>query len=77
MEKGNESLRERLLARLPQPENRETYREDIAMLMAKHERALFWEKATGTTLAWLGVGLFMLVNSPNLGLRLDPGEQLA
>jgi len=44
MEKGDNSLRDRLLARLPQPENFAAYREETASLMAKHEKALFWEK---------------------------------
>jgi hypothetical protein len=44
MEKQNESMRERLLARLPQPENLAAYREETASLLAKHEKALFWEK---------------------------------
>ena len=47
MEKQNENLRERLLARMPQPENLAAYREETAALLAKHERALFWEKWTG------------------------------
>jgi preprotein translocase subunit SecG len=44
MEKQNESMRERLLARLPQPENLAAYREETASLLAKHEKALFWEE---------------------------------
>jgi hypothetical protein len=44
MEKQNDSMRERLLARLPQPENLAAYREETASLLAKHEKALFWEK---------------------------------
>lgn len=44
MEKQNDSMRERLLARLPQPENLAAYREETAALLAKHEKALFWEK---------------------------------
>lgn len=44
MEKQNESMRERLLARLPQPENLAGYREETAALLAKHEKALFWER---------------------------------
>jgi menaquinone-dependent protoporphyrinogen IX oxidase len=43
MEKQNESMRERLLAHLPQPENLAAYREETASLLAKHEKALFWE----------------------------------
>jgi hypothetical protein len=45
MEKQNDSMRERLLASLPQPGNLAAYREETASLLAKHERALFWEKA--------------------------------
>jgi hypothetical protein len=44
MEKQNDSMRDRLLARLPQPENLAAYREETASLLAKHEKALFWEK---------------------------------
>jgi hypothetical protein len=48
MEKQNDSMRERLLARLPQPENLASYREETASLLAKHEKALFWEKMPST-----------------------------
>jgi hypothetical protein len=48
MEKENDSMRERLLARLPQPENLAAYREETASLLAKHEKALFWEKVPST-----------------------------
>lgn len=44
MEKQNESIRERLLAHLPQPENLAAYREETALLLAKREKALFWER---------------------------------
>ncbi len=44
MEKQTDSMRERLLARLPQPENLAAYREETAALLAKHEKALFWER---------------------------------
>jgi hypothetical protein len=71
MEQGSNGLRERLLARLPQPENREVYREEIGVLMAKHERALYWEKATARMVAFAGVLLFILANSPTLSLKLD------
>lgn len=50
MEKQNDSMRERLLARLPQPENLVAYREETASLLAKHEKALFWEKMPSTVL---------------------------
>ena len=42
MEKQNDSMRDRLLARMPQPENLEAYREETASLLARHEKALFW-----------------------------------
>jgi hypothetical protein len=71
MEQGNSSLRERLLARLPQPENREVYREETAALMARHERALFWERVTGTSVAWLGIGVYMFANSFTMRPKLD------
>jgi hypothetical protein len=71
MEQENSSLRERLLARLPQPENREVYREETAALMARHERALFWERVTGTSVAWLGIGVYMFANSFTMRPKLD------
>ena len=71
MEKGNESMRERLLARLPQMENREIYREETAALMARYERALFWERVTATTIAWMGMGVFLFANSAWARPRLD------
>jgi hypothetical protein len=71
MEKGNESMRERLLARLPQMENREIYREETAALMARYERALFWERVTATTIAWMGMGVFLFANSVWARPRLD------
>ncbi|WP_035356144.1 hypothetical protein [Edaphobacter aggregans] len=48
MEMQNDNMRERLLARLPQPENLAAYREETAALLAKHEKALFWEKMAST-----------------------------
>lgn len=72
MEQGNSSLRERLLARLPQPENVAAFRSDTEALLAKHQRALFWERVTGRTITWMGIGVFMLANStwgrPKLGI---------
>lgn len=40
MEQRNDSVRERLLAHLPQPESAAAYREQTAVLLAKHEKAL-------------------------------------
>jgi hypothetical protein len=51
MEKTNDNLRERILSHLPQPENLAAYREETASLLAKHEKALFWEKMPGVVLS--------------------------
>jgi hypothetical protein len=72
MEPKNESMRDRLLARLPQPENLADYRRETEALLAKHEKALFWEKAPSVMLSILAVGLFAVVISPwgsKLGTR--------
>ncbi len=42
MEKA-ESIRERLLSRLPQTDDVAAYKEEVAVLLAKHKRALYWE----------------------------------
>jgi len=42
MEKQNENLRDRLLARMPQPENLAAYREETALTLARNDRKLFW-----------------------------------
>ena len=69
MEKQNDSMRERLLARLPQPENLAAYREETASLLAKHERALRWARTEGLLfgyVAWAFV-LLWLQNYWHLG----------
>jgi hypothetical protein len=57
MEKQNETLRDRLLARLPQPENVATYQAETATLLAKHEKALFWEKAPSILCSGIAVAI--------------------
>ena len=69
MEQKDNTLRERLLARLPRPEKLETYREETASLIARHERALFWEKWSSRVLALLGVGLYLFAISPLIPLQ--------
>jgi hypothetical protein len=72
MEKQNDSMRERLLARMPQPENVADYRKDTEVLLAKHKKALFWEKVPSTLLFLLAVGLFLFTSTPwgqKLGMR--------
>jgi hypothetical protein len=38
-----DTVRERLLSRLPQPDQLTAYRQEVAELLAKHKRALFWD----------------------------------
>ena len=71
MEKQNESMRERLLANLPQPENLAAYREETAVLLAKHEKALFWERmgswaGYGVAAVMLVLWLFRLTPAPGM-----------
>ena len=63
MEQGNSSVRDRLLARLPQPENVAVYREETTSLLAKHEKALFWEKAPSTVLTFAAMCIFFMAIS--------------
>jgi len=63
MEQRNENLRERLLARLPQPENVAAYREETAALLAKHEKALFWEKLMAPVMTGGALGVIVLTGS--------------
>jgi len=63
MEKGSESMRDRLLARLPQPENAAAYREETISFLAKYERALFWEKWSFRTLLFCAFVLVIMAGS--------------
>jgi hypothetical protein len=58
MPQQSNDLRERLLAALPQPENLAAYREQTATLLARHARALRWDKITANTFIFLAVLLF-------------------
>jgi hypothetical protein len=73
MEKQSENLRDRLLARLPQPENMAAYQEETTALLAKHEKALFWEKVPATLLLCIGVVMFFLAYS-KWYVKLLPGD---
>jgi hypothetical protein len=66
----NEGVRDRLLARLPQPENLAAYREETAVLLVKHKKALFWEKFLAISVVWLGIAVWLMVNS-SWGPKLD------
>jgi len=52
METGNDSIRDRLLSRLPQPANLTAYREEVEAMLGKKEKALRREKWVVTAL-WL------------------------
>jgi hypothetical protein len=54
---NNESIREGLLARLPDPANLPAYREQVAALTARNEKALRREKRFAGTLWFFMVGL--------------------
>jgi hypothetical protein len=69
MEKQNDSIRERLLARLPQPERLAAYREETAALLAKHEKALFWEKMPSTVFSFAAIAMVIFVSF--WGQKLD------
>lgn len=72
MEKENESMRDRLLARLPQPENLADYRRETEAILAKHEKALFWEKAPSVMLSLIAISVIGATISPwgsKLGTR--------
>jgi p-aminobenzoyl-glutamate transporter AbgT len=62
MAQQSNDLRERLLAALPQPENLAAYREETAALLAKHARALRWDKFTAIMFAFLAVAMVCLWN---------------
>lgn len=73
METGNDSIRDRLLSRLPQPANLAAYREEVATMLEKNEKAFRREKWIVTALWLFMVALstaFLLVG----GLR--PGTPL-
>jgi p-aminobenzoyl-glutamate transporter AbgT len=77
MEQGNSSVRDRLLARLPQPGNLAAYREETESLLKQHEKALATELWTNRALSLCAVFLFLFVNSiwgpnahPAWGLKL-------
>ena len=63
MEQENSSVRDRLLARLPQPENLAAYQEETELLLAKHEKALATENWTNMVLALCALAVFMMANS--------------
>jgi hypothetical protein len=79
MEKQNENLRDRLLARLPQPENLRAYRDEVASALARNEEAFrrekwgvgaLWIFAVGlsTVFLWLGAHRLDTPKGPWFGI---------
>ena len=73
MEKQSENLRDRLLMHLPQPENFDSYRDETATLLAKHEKALFWEKVPAVLIMCIGTATYLLAFSKRY-VKLLPGD---
>jgi hypothetical protein len=65
MEPKSESMRDRLLSRLPQPENLADYRKEVAALIEKNEKTLRRQKwYSGAIWGWLvllGTAFFLMV----------------
>jgi hypothetical protein len=75
MEQGNSSLRGRLLAHLPKPENLAAYREDTESLLKQHERAIFWENFLAQTVCGLAVAVWVMINS-GWGPKVDTNGKI-
>jgi hypothetical protein len=58
MAQQTNNLREGLLAALPQPEDLASFSEETEALLAKHARALRWDKIAANVLVVLAVLLF-------------------
>jgi hypothetical protein len=70
MEQANSSVRDRLLSRLPQPENLPAYREEVSAALAKNEKTFRRQKwATGAL--WIYVIGFAVIPLTMGWLRLD------
>ena len=70
MEPKDESLRERLLSRLPEPANLEAYREEVVSLLAKNEKGLQRERKVVARL-WIFVVLVSVGFLTAGGLYID------
>src|ERR1043165_798789 len=77
MEQQTDNLRERLLARLPRPENLASYREETASLLAKHQAALSAEKWTARALSLCAFAAMFFYGWMIKARPLDAGTQLS
>ncbi len=75
MASSNEGMRDRLLSRLPQPENLEDYRREVGALLEKNQKGLRREK-WGSGVLWIFLALLAtvlltvagrLLTTPNAG----------
>ncbi|HXS78256.1 MAG TPA: hypothetical protein VN753_18905 [Terracidiphilus sp.] len=72
MAQQSNDIRERLLATLPTPENLAAYREETASLLAKHSRALRWDKVMAYLIVSVATALWFLW-TPNQPWHLSAG----
>ena len=65
MDANNEEIRDRLLSRLPQPENLADYRREVGALLEKNQKGLRREKwgASATWLFVVGLGTVLLTGA--------------
>ena len=70
MEQRNDSMRNRLLARLPQPENLAAYREEVAAWLEKNEKA-FRRETWATVALWIYAIAFAFIPLTAGWLHLD------
>lgn len=76
MAQQSSDLRERLLATLPQPENLAAYREETAALLAKHSRAIRWDKVLANTAVFSAVAIAFTWNFWRLEAPVLHGLQI-
>jgi hypothetical protein len=62
--KRNENIRERLLSRLPQPENFAAYREEVASTLAKQQKELSTHQWTSRLMGGIWMVLWFVATSP-------------
>ena len=80
MTQQSNDLRERLLATLPQPQNLRAYREETAALLARHAKALRWDKFLAYLIVSIATTLWFLwvPNQPwHLGAGTIHGLEVA
>ena len=76
MEQRNDSIRDRLLLRLPQPENLAAYREEVASMLEKNEKAFREKKWVVCTILFFAVGFITVPLSLNW-FRLDTPQGIS